>query len=298
MQPTIRTILGAAFAIAATARQANATVSVAASVPDLASIAQAVGGSRVEAFSIARPDANPHSVEVLPSHMTRVARAKVFLKVGLGLDGWADAIVRGSRNSSIDIVDCSRGVDVLERPSGKVDASMGDVHPEGNPHYWLDPENGALIAKTVASALEQVDPEGKAVYEAGLAKFTKDLEARQIDWKRRMEPFRGKAIFTYHSSWPYFAKAFGLRIAGKIEPVPGIPTNARHLSELLATAKTENVHFLLQEPYFPREGGEFLRREAGVVPLVLPPSCKGAGATDYFDHFDAVVGAFEKGKTP
>lgn len=298
MKSTIRTFVAAAVAASLSAHPVGATVSVAASVPDLASIAQAVGGSRVEAFSIARADANPHSVEVLPSHMTRVARAKVFLKVGLGLDGWADAIVRGSRNSSIAVVDCSRGVDVLEKPSGKVDASMGDVHPDGNPHYWLAPENGALVAKTVAGALEQVDPEGKPTYEAGLAKFLKDLEVRQLDWKRRMEPFRGKAIFTYHSSWPYFAKAFGLRIAGKIEPVPGIPPNARHLSELLATAKTENVHFLLQEPYFPREGGEFLHREAGVVPLALPPSCRGPGAADYFEHFDAIVGSFEKGKTP
>ena len=298
MKPNIRTILATAFAVALPSRQALATVSVAASVPDLASIAQAVGGARVEAFSIARADANPHSVEVLPSHMTRVARAKIFLKVGLGLDGWADAIVRGSRNSSIAVVDCSRGVVVLEKPSGKVDASMGDVHPEGNPHYWLDPENGAVVAKTVAAALEQIDPEGKPAYEAGLAKFLAELDSREIGWKRRMEPFRGKAIFTYHSSWPYFAQAFGLRIAGKVEPVPGIPPNARHLSELLAIAKTENVHYLLQEPYFPREGGEFLHREAGVVPLALPPSCKGPGATDYFEHFDAIVGAFEKGKAP
>jgi len=287
-----RIVLSLLAILALSAGRTGATVTVAASVPDLASIATAVGGSRVEAFSLAKSESNPHSVEVLPSYMVKVARAKVFLKVGLGLDGWADAIVRGSRNRGIEVVDCSRGIEVLEKPTGKVDASMGDVHPEGNPHYWLDPENGAVIARTVAAALAKADPEGRAVYEAGLIRFEKNLEARRAAWNGRMAPFRGQAVFTYHSSWPYFARAYGLRIVGKVEPVPGIPPNARHLSDLLGIAKAEKVTRLLQEPYFPKDGGEFLHRQAGIVVLTLAPSCKGAGAEDYFAHFDALVAAF------
>ena len=278
------------------AASARAAITVAASVPDFASIASAIGGSRVEAFSVARADANPHSVEVLPSYMVKVARAKVYLKVGLGLDGWADAIVRGSRNTNIAVVDCSKGIEVLEKPTGKVDASMGDVHPEGNPHYWLDPENGIILARTIAQALETADPEGTATYQAGLAQFEKTLEARRAVWAQRMAPFKNQAIFTYHSSWPYFAKAYGLRIVGKVEPVPGIPPNARHLGELIEIAKSERVKFLLQEPYFPKEGGEFLHRQTGIVVLSLPPSCKGAGAGDYVAHLDMIVDAIAGGK--
>jgi len=283
--------------IAACAAASRATpLQVGASVTDLASIAKAVGGDRVETFAVCRPDANPHSVGVLPSHMARVARARVYLKVGLGLDGWADAIVRGSRNTRLDVVDCSRRIEVLEKPTGKVDASMGDVHPEGNPHYWLDPENGAVVARTVAEALSKADPDGRAAYEEGLARFEKELGTRRAAWSARLKPFQGRAIFTYHSSWPYFARAFGLRIAGKVEPVPGIPPNARHLADLLATAKSENVKILLQEPYFPREGGEFLHRQAGIAVLALPPSCRGPGASDYLDHFEAIAAALEGAK--
>lgn len=274
-----------------TAVPSFAATMVAASVPDLASIASAIGGDRVEVFSVAKASQNPHSVEVLPSHMIKVARARVFLKVGLGLDGWSDAIVSGSRNRSIDLVDCSKGVDVLEKPQGKVDASMGDVHPEGNPHYWLDPRNGQIMARTIADALVKADPAGATIYEAGLAKFLKDLEARRAAWEAKMAPFRGQAVFTYHSSWPYFAKAFGLRIAGKVEPVPGIPPNARHLSGLIELAKTEKVKVLLQEPYFPDEGGKFLNRQSGIAVLKLAPSCAGTGPGDYLVHFDQLVEA-------
>lgn len=270
-------------------------VVVAASIPDLASIAAAVGGSRVEAVAIARGDANPHSVEVLPSHMAKVARARVYLKVGLGLDGWADAIVRGSRNRNLDLVDASHGVEVLEKPEGKVDASMGDVHPEGNPHYWLDPANGLVVARNVAEALSKVDPAGASDYQAGVARFEQELRAHQSAWAAKMAPRKGEAIYTYHSSWSYFAKAFGLRIVGKVEPVPGIPPNARHLAALVETARKEKVRLLLQEPYFPKDGGEFLHRQAGVTVLRLAPECKGVGPNDYLAHLDELVEAVAKG---
>lgn len=276
---------------ALTASPSIAAIGVAASVPDLASIASAIGGSRLETFSVARADANPHSVEVLPSYMIKVAKAKVFLKVGLGLDAWADAIVRGSRNRSIDVVDCSDGIEVMEKPISKVDASQGDVHPEGNPHYWLDPANGAILARTIENALVKADPSGRAEYEAGLSRFLKELEARRTGWKAKMSPLEGRSVFTYHSSWPYFARAFRLKIAGKVEPVPGIPPNARHLSELIGMAKTENVKIILQEPYFPKEGGEFLHRQAGIAVLKISPSCSGSGPSDYLTHFDMLVEA-------
>jgi len=293
-----KTILSSLFLAVLLADSPRAATTVASSVPDLGSIASAIGGSRVEVFSVSRADANPHSVEVLPSSMIKVARAKVYLKVGLGLDGWADAIVRGSRNTDILVVDCSKGVEVLEKPSGKVDASMGDVHPEGNPHYWLDPANASILAGTIARALESADPEGRSTYESGLAKFREDLATRQAAWAQRMAPHRGEAVFTYHSSWPYFARAFGLRIAGKVEPVPGIPPNARHLGELIETARSEHVRLLLEEPYFPKEGGRFLHRQAGISVLDLAPSCAGIGPADYLAHIDQLVEAVAGGKQP
>src|SRR5215467_11112357 len=156
---------------------AHAKISVAASTTDLASIAASVGGDQVDVFAIAKPSADPHRIEALPSYMVKVSRAKIFLKVGLGLDQWADAIVDGSRNSSVAVVDCSAGVRVLEKPTGKVDASMGDVHPDGNPHYWLDPRNGAVVATNIAEALAKADPKNAADYRARAETFGKEAQA-------------------------------------------------------------------------------------------------------------------------
>lgn len=273
---------------------APARVRVAASLPDLASIAASVGGDAVEVFSIARPGANPHFVEVLPSYMIRVAKAEVYLKAGLGLDPWADAIVDGSRNGALRVVDASAGVRVLEKPSGKVDASQGHVHPEGNPHYWLDPENGIRVAATVRDALKAADPARAARYDSGYAAFRAEAEARIRALRERMAPLRGAALVTYHSSWPYFADAFGLRIVGRVEPFPGIPPTARHLAELAETIRAEKAAILIQEPYYPGKDAEMLARKTGIRVFRFAPSCEGTEAGAYLRHFETIADALLK----
>jgi len=268
---------------------ADAKVRVAASLDDLASIASSVGGDQIEVFAIARPAADPHRVEALPSYMVKVSRAQIYLKVGLGLDQWADAILDGSRNDKIKIVDCSRGISVLEKPTGKVDASMGDVHPDGNPHYWLDPRNGAIVARTVAEALAAADPPNAATYRARAETFAKEVDAAYARQSAIAAKLPEKAIFTYHRSWSYFAAAFGFDVAANVEPVPGIPPTAKHLAELIDIAKSRHVPVLIQEPYFPTESGKFLQRSAGVRPVVASPSCDQPTAGSYLAHFDAIL---------
>ena len=274
----------------------HAKLNVAASTTDLASIAASVGGDQVEVFAIARPGSDPHRIEALPSYMVKVSRAKLYLKVGLGLDQWADAIVDGSRNSSVQIVDCSRDVHVLEKPTGKVDASMGDVHPDGNPHYWLDPRNGAVVANNIADALAKADPGNAEKYHARAEAFGKDAQAA---WERNAEAAKklgSHEVFTYHRSWSYFADAFGLDVVNTVEPVPGIPPTAKHLAELVDQAKARKVALLIQEPYFASDGGKFLEREAGVRPVIEAASCDAATAGSYLQHFDALLAALAGGK--
>ena len=268
---------------------AAAKVRIAASLNDLASIASSVGGDQVEVFSVARPTADAHRVEALPSYMVKVSRARIYLKVGLGLDQWANPIIDGSRNQNLRMVDCSRGVRILEVPSGRVDASMGDVHPGGNPHYWLDPRNGGPIARTIAEALAQVDPAHAADYRARAEAFAKEAEAAWAREKAVADVLARKAIFTYHRSWSYFADAFGLEVAATVEPVPGIPPTARHLAQLVEIAKSRRVLLLLQEPYFSGDAGQFLAREAGVRTVVASPSCDAPTAGSYLAHFDSVL---------
>lgn len=284
-----------ALTLSLLATLAPAKVRVAASLPDLASIAAYVGGPEVEAFSIAKSNANPHFVEVLPSYMIKVSRASVYVKAGLGLDGWADAILDGSRNARVLVVDASAGVPVLEKPAGKVDASQGDVHPQGNPHYWLDPANGARIAANIRDALKKADPAHAALYEANAARFKAEADKRIQDWKARMAPLRGVSIVTYHSSWAYFADAFGLKVVEHVEPFPGIPPTARHLREVADAMKANKVKILLQEPYYPGKDPEFLARQTGAKVYRFTPACAGAAPGDYLDHFDAMVSALAEG---
>ena len=290
-----RSLLALCFAILPFG-SAHAALKVAASTPDLASIAASVGGANVEVFAIARPGSDPHRIEALPSTMLKVSRAQLYLKVGLGLDQWADAILDGSRNSKLVLVDCSRGVRVLEKPTGKVDASMGDVHPDGNPHYWLDPRNGAIVARTLADAFGKADPANAAAYRTRAESFARDAEAT---WKRVADAaakLPSREVFTYHRSWTYFADAFGLDVVDTVEPVPGIPPTAKHLAELVTQARARKVGLLIQEPYFPVDGGRFLAREAAVRQIVQAGSCDAPTAGSYLQHFDAVMAALAGGK--
>jgi zinc/manganese transport system substrate-binding protein len=221
--------------------------------------------------------------------MVKVSKANVYLKGGLGLDQWANAIIDGSRNDKLTVVDCSANVTVLEKPTGTVDASMGDVHPNGNPHYWLDPRNGGVIAHTIAEALSKVDPAHAADFQSRADDFAKQCNAAWEADKKIADGIPNRVVFTYHRSWPYFANAFGFEIAGQAEPVPGIPPTARHLADLVSIAKSRKIPLLIQEPYFSSDAGKFLEREAGVHPVIVPLSCDSADAGSYLAHIAAVL---------
>jgi zinc/manganese transport system substrate-binding protein len=275
---------------------ALAKIRVAASTNDLASIAASVGGDQVEVIAIARPNSDVHRVEVLPSYMVKVSRAKVYLKVGLGLDQWADGIIDGSRNRKLQVVDCSTDVPVLEKPTGAVNASMGDVHPNGNPHYWLDPRNGTIVAATIAEALSRADPANAAGYRARAEAFEKECKAAYDRIAAAAQALPSRTIITYHRSWSYFANAFGLQVLGTVEPVPGIPPTARHLADLVQIVKSRGVSVLIQEPYFSGDAGRFLAREGGLRVVVASASCAAPSAGSYLDHFTDLVQQLRAGK--
>jgi len=278
-----------AVLLAALPAAAAGAVTVVASTNDLASIAASVGGERVEVAAIARPSADVHRVELLPSYMVRVSRAQLYLKIGLDLDRWADRVIDGSRNARLRVVDCSAGVRILEKPTGRVDASMGDVHPGGNPHYWLDPRNGAVVAGTVAEALAELDPAHAEEYRARAQAFGRDAEAVRERGRQAAAALPAKTLLTYHRSWTYFGDAFGLEIAGTVEPVPGIPPTAKHLAGLVKLVRERRVPVLLQEPYFSAEAGKFLARESGLRVLVRSASCERPEAGSYLAHIEGVL---------
>ena len=285
--PVVALALGLVAVAAAPA--ARAAIRVTASTNDLASIAASVGGDRVEVTAVARPSGDPHRVEVLPSYMVRVSRAQLYLKVGLGLDQWADAIIDGSHNGKLVVVDCSQGIEVLEKPTGKVDASMGDIHPNGNPHYGLDPRNGGIVAHTVAAALGRLDPAHASEFETRATELETAATALQTQGHDRVAALANRTLITYHRSWSYFAAAFGLEVVQTIEPIPGIPPTARHLQALVDVIRERKVGVVLEEPYFSEEGGEFLRRQTGIRIVSASASGDDTAAGSYLRHLEAVL---------
>ena len=289
MNSILRSSLAAAIAMILTGFTiTNAAVRIVAALPDYGSIASYIGADKVEVTSIAKANSNPHTVEVFPSYMAKVSQAAIYLKSGLGLDQWSDAIIDGSRNNKIRIIDCSNGVTVLEKPT-KVDASMGDVHPFGNPHYWLDPRNGIIIGQNILEALKSVDAANASLYESNYAKFKAECESKFSAWQSKMKSLEGRKIISYHSSWAYFANAFHLSIIEHIEPFPGIPPTGNHLAHLVDVIKKENAAFILQEPYFPDDAPKFLNRQTGIKAFKYAPSCLDVKATSYLSHFDEIV---------
>lgn len=265
-----------------------AQIKIAAAIPDLGSIASYIGGDKVEVFSIAKSNANTHFVEVLPSYMIKVSRAAIYLKVGLYLDQWSDEIADGSHNDRLLMVDCSKGISVLDKPN-QVSAAMGDVHPEGNPHYWLDPSNGIVIAENILNALKKIDGSNAAYYEKNFEAFKQEYDRRAMTWKQKTAKIGGQKIIGYHSSWVYFAHQFNLSIAGYVEPLPGIPPTGKHLADLIAVIQKNNIKILMQEPYFPDNAPQFLARQTGIKILKMSPSCADVKAESYFMHLDAII---------
>jgi ABC-type Zn uptake system ZnuABC Zn-binding protein ZnuA len=272
------------------ANVAAAKVKVVSSTTDLAAIATAVGGDAVEVSSIGRGTSDPHFVEVLPSYMVRVKKAQVYLRVGMDLDRWAQPIIDGSRNSKLVVVDCSKGIPPLEVLTGKVDASMGDIHGRGNPHYWLDPDNGMVIASNIAEAFTRADPANADSYRTGLERFQARVAEKKAEWRGTAASLSGMEIITFHNSWPYFCKSFGIVVAGFVEPLPGIEPTPSHTASVIETVKERRIRIIGVEPYFSKRTPESIARATGAKVVDLPPSVGGAeGADDYFSLFDVII---------
>src|SRR6266498_5837853 len=154
-----------------------AKVRVVTTLQDFSSIAEAVGGDRIEVLALAKGYQDPHFLDAKPSFILKLSRADLLIVAGLELEiGYLPPLIDQSRNDKIHpgnvgYLDASVGCDILQRPTTQVTRAMGDVHPFGNPHYWLDPDNGRVIARAVAAKLTQLDPSGGPEYTANLAAF-------------------------------------------------------------------------------------------------------------------------------
>ena len=287
------------------AAPASAAVNVVTTTEDLAALVREVGGDKVKVEAIARGYQDPHFVDPKPSFILKLHGADLLVAVGRELEiGWLPPLVQQSRNAKIQpgadgYLDASLTVKILELPTGQITRAMGDVHPQGNPHYWLDPDNGRLVAKAIQGKLEAMDHANSAYFAQRYADFDKRLTEASKRWSAAMAPYKGAKIVTYHRSWPNFADRFGLDVIGYVEPRPGIPPSPSHTLDLINEMKRQNVKLILVEPYFDLKTPQSIGRETGAEVLMLPPSVGGAKeVTDYIGLFDydvnAVVAAIKR----
>jgi zinc/manganese transport system substrate-binding protein len=280
--------------IATTTFAAEPKLRVVTTIADLASITEEVGGDHVEVTSIARGYQDPHFVEPKPSFLLVLRNADLLEVVGLELESaWLPALIDQSRNANIrpgskGYLDLSRGVEILDRPTGTVDRSMGDVHAGGNPHYWLDPANAVRIAMQIERKLAELRPADAPYFAQRLNEFKRRMNEANTRWLAMMAPYRGAKIVTYHRSWSNFVRKFGLDVIGFVEPKPGVPPSPSHTFELIRLMKEQQVKAIVMEPYFDHKTPQSIADRTGATLVVLYPSIGGAksGTDDYIQTFD------------
>lgn len=291
--------LSLALILAATASaQAHNVVTTSS---DLASIASEIGGNRINVTSIAKGYQDPHFVEAKPSYLLLLRRADLLIVVGLDLEiGWLPPLLEQSRNAGIrpgspGYLDVSAGVEILDRPTGPVNRSMGDIHALGNPHYWLDPANAVRIAIQIQRKLAELQPQDAAFFARQLESFKARINEANKRWARMLAPYRGTKIVTYHNSWPNFTRRFGFNVVGFVEPKPGVPPSPSHTLNLINLMKREKVKVILVEPYFDLKTPNTIAQRTGAKVLVMYPSVGGLPQlSDYLKVFDRNVAELVK----
>jgi zinc/manganese transport system substrate-binding protein len=269
---------------------------VVATIETLADLARKLGGDRVEVASLSKGWTDPHFVEPKPSLVLVLNRADLLIHVGLELEiGWLPPLVLGARNDKIQLgapgnLDASQEIPVLDVPTQRVTRAMGDIHPLGNPHYFIPPDEALIVAHEIVDRLRGLDPAGSDAYDANLAAFEAKLKQKRADWERRAAALRGVKVVTYHRSWSYVAKWLGLNQVGFVEPKPGIPPSASHVAQLISIMQQQQVRLVLSESFYPRNLVALIAQKGGAKLVILPANVGGdPAAKDYFSLVEVIV---------
>jgi zinc/manganese transport system substrate-binding protein len=274
---------------------AAASVRVFACEPVWAAVALEVGGDRLQIDSATTPLQDPHYIQARPSLIAKVRQADLLVCSGADLEvGWLPVLLRQAANAKVQPgqpgnLEVAKLVPMLELPT-RLDRSLGDIHPYGNPHTETDPHNIARVATALGERLAQIDPDGAAAYQARLQDFSARWTKAIAGWEQRAAPLRGMEIVTHHVAWVYLVHWLGLVDVAHLEPKPGIPPSAASLEALLKTLSTHHPKAIVRMAYEPERPSAWLSERLGIPALVLP---QAPGATpearDLFSTFDCVI---------
>ncbi|MDE2490018.1 MAG: zinc ABC transporter substrate-binding protein [Elusimicrobia bacterium] len=291
-------VLAAALLAAAPAAEA-APLRVVTTTVYVAALTKTIGGDKVSVTPLSPPGFDADGYSPRPQDLFKVHRAKLFIMIGLNLEDWARDLVDAAHNPDLIKAQIYQGVPLLDKPTGRVDYSLGDIHPYGNPHFQLNPEDGRIMARNIEKALAYADPADASLFAANLKSFEKDLTKAETRWNAEMAPFKGDAILPYHESWDYFAQAFALRIPEPpktIEEKPGFVPSPRRIQTVIQQAKDAGVRAVITEPYYDVAIGRTVASGLGVPCVVESLYDIGLNPkeTDYISMLDAIVGDVAK----
>ena len=277
---TVWIMLGASAADAQKLRVITSTT-------DLKALTEVVTGDLAEVDAMARPTQNPHDLEVRPSLMVKVRRADAMIVNGLELDDWADVVAQGANNSNVipgapGRIDASRGIPILEVPKTRVDRSMGDVHPLGNPHYTLDPGMASIVTQNILEGLARIAPQHRAAFERNRQQFLARVDEAISRWTKMLEPYKGSPVVVNHALWIYLLTRFGVVQVGTVEERPGIPATANHIVKLVNLMKEDRVKAVIAEPWSDFKLVQRIAQEAGANAAILAATVGSVKGTDTF----------------
>ncbi len=268
-----------------------AHLNIAVSYPYIGAITKAIGQDHVKTIVLAKGNWDPHFVVPRPSLISKLRSADALIMNGGQLEiGWLPPLIRRANNPKVQpnaksFLNLSHYVELIQKPRS-VDRSQGDVHPDGNPHYHLDPNNITVIAQTVAAFLISIDREHKDVYEANYEAFEKEWSKEIVRWQKKMESKKGMKVIQFHNNLAYFNRAYGLETIGTIEPLPGIPPSSKHTIALIQLIKEEKPAFIFHDVYHSTKSAQYLHDKTGIK-VVLMPHDIGA-----LESIDSLVGLF------
>lgn len=270
---------------------ADDRLKVVATLTSFADIAAAVGGDYVEVASIASPRFNPHFIEPKPSDVLRLKRADLYIHSGLDLEAWGAPLVDAAarpdlRKGGARQLDLSEGINLLEIPAGQVSRAEGDIHLFGNPHYWLDPNNGVVIAKTIAAKLIELDPSHRQGYETNRERFIEQVLTKINEWSSLVAPFKGQKLVGYHNEWVYLMHFTGLTMEQFLEPKPGIPPTPGQISAIIEYVKHEHVKGIVQPTFYPTDAADEVAARTGAKVVT---ACQNVHETSAADNYVSMI---------
>jgi zinc/manganese transport system substrate-binding protein len=262
---------------------AFAKLKVVTTTPDLAWLVREIGGQKVMVESLLDGHEDPHYVDAMPHFILKVSKADMFCLVGLDLEiGWVPKVLSKSGNAKVQsggkgYCETGKTVKAVEVPQGKIDRSMGDIHPSGNPHYHLGPNSYLEGGNTVLNTLIELDASNTAFYVENFSKLEKKIKDIKKKVKKVIGPLEGKKLIQYHKEFSYFFKDYGIDVVGEIEEVPGVPPSAGRLAKVSISAKRNKVNLAIATETNPKKILGKFEEISGVPVLIVPHSLKKEG---------------------